>query len=403
MLRQTFKIGLACVAWGVGAAAQEAAPISYEDALTRARALSPDLAAVRARESIVSADVGIAGLLPNPTLIVGSTTQAARLSANVSLPLLVFGQRGAATNAARAELSTAKVETELAWNDVRAATARAFVGMWLAQGTASARAEAAGVVRKLEDAVNGRIQVGAAPRVEGLRIHAERLRADADADEAARRIASSASELGRWIGAPMGEGLQISGEPAVPPNPPPLSSLVAHIDAAPAVRRENADKRAAEARAERERALVRPAMTLDVGLDAWDRTLPATTNYRAQLGVDVPILNQRGPYIEREIMAAHAAGARSSAERARALSSLVVAYRELETTTARTMTLAQGVLPASEAAADATAESYALGHAPLVTVLDAERARIDVRLSLVAARAARALAWIDVEHAVGVP
>ncbi len=402
VLPRALTLGLACVAYAAPAGAQESSPISYEDALVRARALSPDLAASRAREGIAVADLGIAGLLPNPTLIVGSSTQMAKLNAGASVPLLIFGQRGAATRAARAELATVRVETDIAWNDVRAAAARAFVGMWLAESTATARAEAARVVGKLEDAVNGRIEIGSAPVVEGLRIHAERLRADADADEAARHVASAASELGRWIGLPMGAGVKIAGEPAIPANPPALATLVARIDGTPTVRRENADQRAAEARVARERAFVRPAITLDVGADLWDPTVPAT-NYHAGLGIEVPLFNQRGPYIEREISASHAAGARSAAERAHAVSNLVVAYRELETTTARTTTLATGVLPASEAAANATGESYTLGHAPLVTVLDAERARIEVRLSLVAARAARALAWIDVEHAVGVP
>jgi outer membrane protein TolC len=143
-------------------------------------------------------------------------------------------------------------------------------------------------------------------------------------------------------------------------------------------------------------------MTLDLGLDAGDPTLP-TTNYRAQLGVEVPLWHQRGPQIEREVMAGNAAQARANAERAHALSNLLVAFRTFEASTSRAKLLADGVVPAAEAAANATEESYALGRAPLVAVLDAERARIEVRLSLLEARAARAAAWIEVEHAVGVP
>jgi outer membrane protein TolC len=82
---------------------------------------------------------------------------------------------------------------------------------------------------------------------------------------------------------------------------------------------------------------------------------------------------------------------------------LLVAYRAFEATAARTRALEEGVVPAAEAAASATRESYALGRAALVTVLDAERARLDARLSVLEARAARVLAWIDVEHAIGVP
>ncbi len=383
------------------AAAQETLPVAYDDALARARVRAPDVAAARAREHVAQAEVGVAGLAPNPTVLVGTSTQAARLSAGVSLPLLILGQRGAAADAARAELATVKVETEGAWNEVRAATARAFVALWLAEQVAAARGEGAKLVKRVEDAVNGRIDVGSAPPVEGLRVKVERLRADADARDAVAQVASAASELGRWIGSPV-EPYRTAGEAPVPAELPPLQSLLGRVESNPAVRREEADARAAAARVTRERALVRPLMTLDLGLDAADPTLPGTS-YRAQLGVEVPLWHQRGHQIDRETMAGNAARARKQAERAHAAASLIVAYRSLEANAARARALEGEVVPAAEAAANATQESYSLGHAPLIAVLDAERARLDTRLSLLEARAAKAVSWIDVEHAVGAP
>ena len=388
-----------------GPARAEPQPISYEAAIARARSVAPVLAAARAREAVASAEIGIAGLAANPTVLLGTSTQAAKFSATASVPLLILGQRGASARAAEADAATVHVETELAWNDVRSSTARAFVGLWLAESLAVTRTDAAKLVARLEETVTIRIEVGArgaAPKVEGLRVHAERLRADADAQDAVRRVAGSASELGRWIGVPDGGELRAAAEPQVPAEAPPLASLMARIDGAPAIRRENADARAAEARVSRERALVRPAMTLDLGVDAYDPTLP-TTNYRAQLGVEVPLFHQRGYFIERELSAANAARARSAAERARTISDLVVAYRNFEATTERARILGDGVVPAAEAAAVGAEESYSLGYAPLVTVLDAERARIDARTALLEARATRVLAWIDVERALGVP
>ena len=58
-------------------------------------------------------------------------------------------------------------------------------------------------------------------------------------------------------------------------------------------------------------------------------------------------------------------------------------------------------MPAMNAAASASREAYALGHSPLVATLEAERARLEGKLELVAATADRANAWIDVQHAVG--
>jgi outer membrane protein TolC len=376
--------------------------ITYDEALRRARERSPDLAAARARESVANAEIGIASLAPNPTVAIGTTTQTARLSAAVSVPLLILGQRGAAADASRAELATVKVETEVAWNDVRAAAARAFVGLWLAENTATVRSESAELVKKLEDAVTGRISVGSAPEVEGLRVRSERLKAEADAEEARRRVAGAGGELGRWIGTTSDVSFHAVGDPRVPEQVASLATLAARLGTVPTVRREIADAAAAQARAHRERALVRPLMNLDLGVDAFDPTLPAT-NYRAQLGVEVPLFHQRGPLVEREVMAERAARARAGAERAHVAADLLVAYRTFEAMAARTRALEDGVVPAAEAAAGATRESYALGRAALITVLDAERARLDARLSVLEARAARVLAWIDVEHAIGVP
>lgn len=384
-----------------GVAHAQAGRITFDAAIARARAVAPDSAAARAREGIARADVGVARLWLNPTVYFGSSTQAAKLVVGATVPLVILGQRGAAADAARAEVATVHVETELTWNDVRAATARAFVALRLTEDTAFARAEEATVVGKLEAAVRGRIEVGSAPEVEGLRVRAERLRADADAREAAQRVAGAASELGRWLGEPEGRGLRAEGVAPIP-QAPPLADLLARVGAAPAVRREEADVRAAESRVARERALVRPALALDLAAEVGDPTYPAP-NYRGQISIETPLFNQRGPYIERETQAANAARARTVAERARTTADLVVAYRAFEATSARMQALAEGVLPAAEAAANATEESYALGHSPLIAVLDAERARIDARISLLEARAARALAWIDVEHTLGVP
>ena len=285
------------------------------------------------------------------------------------MPLVILGQRGAAADAARAEVATVHVETELTWNDVRAATARAFVALRLTEDTAFARAEEATVVGKLEAAVRGRIEVGSAPEVEGLRVRAERLRADADAREAAQRVAGAASELGRWLGEPEGRGLRAEGVAPIP-QAPPSADLLARVGAAPAVRREEADVRAAESASRASaRSCVRRSLSTSPPKWAIPRIPRRTT--AAEISIETPLFNQRGPYIERETQAANAARARTVAERARTTADLVVAYRAFEATSARMQALAEGVLPAAEAAANATEESYALGHSPLIAVLDA--------------------------------
>jgi outer membrane protein TolC len=278
--------------------AQPEERIAYVQALARARIAAPDIAVAHRREELAQAEVGVAGVYANPVFLAGTATQTARVSLGVSLPLVVFGQRGASIRASEADLATVRVDSEVTWKDVRASTAHAFVFLWAVEQLAIVRTEASGLAQRLETAVVGRVEVGAAPEVEALRVRAERLRAEADAAEAAQLVAAAAADLGHWLGHPRTEGLRAAGEPSVPLAIPQLAELVGRIATNPSVRRENADARAFEAHAEREKALVRPNLVLDLGADVGDPTLPAT-NYRAQIAVDVPLFHQRGAYVQR--------------------------------------------------------------------------------------------------------
>jgi cobalt-zinc-cadmium efflux system outer membrane protein len=398
-LRAAFPIALVVIAATPRPAFAANVPVTYERALELAHDRAPALAVARAREVIARVEVRTSGMYPNPTATIGTSTQAARLSLDASVPVMLFGQRGAAMAAGRAELATVMVETEVTASEVRAASAHAFVTLWLAEGTAHARADAAEISLRLESAVRGRVDVGSAPELEGLRARAERLRAESDAHAAAQLVSAAAADLLRFIG-DLGASVRTDGEPRTPRSPPPLAALEDRIGGAPSVRREEADASAAEARAGRERALARPAFVIGLGVDAYDPTLPGTS-YRAQLGIDVPLLNQRGPLIERELDVAAAARMRGRAEKVSKTSDLRVAYETFSALTERSRAFQEAILPAAEAAARATDESYSLGRAPLLAVLDARRAWLDARLSLLETLASRSNAWIEVERATG--
>jgi outer membrane protein, heavy metal efflux system len=394
----------------VGAAAaaaradETAMRVGLDDALRAARRASPDLAVARARERVAHAEVRAAGQYPNPSVAVGTNTQAARLSGTLTLPLAVFGQIGAAIDAAKADEATSAVDSEVAWNDVRQATVRAYVGLWLAEGVSAARRESAAIAGALEAAVNQRVEVGSAPELDALRVHAEKLRADAEVLQADAEVTAAGGELGLWIGIADGTQLRAAGVPPVPDPPPSLASLADRVDASASVRRERSDERAARARVARERALVRPGMSVDLGADFFDPTFPpGAINYRAQLLVDVPLFNQRGGDIDRAAAQGDVAQARASAARLQATAGLRTAFVTFQAASGREKTLVESVVPAAQSAAKATEEAYTLGRAQLVAVLDAERALIDARVTAIEARAARAVAWADVEHAIGTP
>ena len=392
---------IACAITCASSVHAEVVKIDYRTAVDRARARAPDLVAARAREAPARAAIGVGGTYPNPTFIVGTSTQTALFSGTLTVPLVVFGQIGHARDAARAELATVRADTNVAAADVTTQAAHAFVALWLSERVAEERTVAATIERALELAVQGRVEVGSAPELDALRTHAEQLRADADARASSQLVDAASAALERWIGSNDDTSWRTDGDPFIPAAPPPLASLRASSAENTNVRREQADERAALARASHERSLVAPTLAIDLGVDVADPTLPAT-NFRAALTFDLPIFNHRGSYVERENLLAAAAHARADAERARASSEVVAAYKRFEAATSRAATLKTSVVPASEAAATAIEDAYKLGRATLVMVLDAERARIDTRLALQQARAEQADAWIDVERAAGV-
>jgi cobalt-zinc-cadmium efflux system outer membrane protein len=119
--------------------------------------------------------------------------------------------------------------------------------------------------------------------------------------------------------------------------------------------------------------------------------------------IDVPIFNQRGAYVDREMAQGDVARARVQAVRVQSAAELSSAYVTFQAATAQRETLAGSVVPAARGAAKAIEDAYALGRAQLVAVLDAERSLVDARVLALEAQARRANAWADVEHAMGAP
>jgi outer membrane protein TolC len=373
--------------------------VTYVEVLALARARSPDLAAARAKEGVGRAGVRVAGELPNPTLSVGTYSQTAKLAVDLSLPVLLFGQRDAAIDAAQAELRAIRADTVVTRSDVCWSAAHAFVALWTAERVAEARHDAAAIAARIEQAVGARADAGTAPELDRLRAHAEKLRADAYALDADARVDAAGEALGVWLGIE-GSDLRARGDADVPGSAPSLASLRARVEHNPSLDRDHFDALAALARADHERALARPVLVFDVGANIFDPTLPAT-DLHATLGLEIPIVSWRKPMVDRERAAAAAADAQRAADRTHVDAVLSAAYRLFTSATARASALESGVVPAVDAAATASREAYALGHSPLIAVLEAERARLEAKMELFSAKADRANAWIDIERATG--
>jgi cobalt-zinc-cadmium efflux system outer membrane protein len=352
------------------------------------------------------ADIEVAGARANPTFTVTTARETARLSTGASLPLPLFGQRGAAVRAAASDAEAVDREREVTMNDVRWGATTAWVEVWELTLRARLLGGAADDARRLSAIAGERFSAGSSPRVDVVRATADRVRAEADAESARALVGAAGARLAVWVGADPVTPPAIEGGPGVPARLPPLSQLLGDADRHPALARDEAQRTAARRRVELERRLRLPIVSAELVVSQGDPTLTDArgvqrTDVIAGASFELPILNARGGAIAHAEAQGALADASRSLDAAHLRADLVDAFRRTEAAAARARALGQNVLPSIEEARTMTEESYRAGRADLVRVLEAQRAVIDARLAELDAIAGWARAFADLERAAG--
>ncbi len=387
----------------VGVSLSWAAPsraLTWAEARTAAESRATELQVVGRRADVARADVRAAGMLANPTFTLTTARQSARLSTGVSVPLPLFGQRGTAVRFAEAEAGVVAGEARLTLNDLRWNATVAWIDAWEAAERARLIALAAAEADRLLKITEERFQAGSAPRLDVVRLTADRARARAEADAAVPLVAAAAGRLAVWIGADPMAPPAVSGDPGVPADLPALDQLVEGLGQHPALERDRAQQGAAGRRLELERRLRFPIVSAELVVNQWDSTQPGT-DVIAGAAFELPVLSQRGGAIARAEAQRGLAEATSSLDAAHLRAELADAFHRTRAGASRARTIGRSALPAMEEARAMTEESYRAGRADLVRVLEAERAVLDLRLAEREAIAAWSRSFADLERAVG--
>ncbi len=183
--------GIGCVALPPAVAAQDAEALTLERALALAGARS-NARAVGPRADVETAEALVtqAGLRPNPEVsfeaenIAGtgpySGTQSSEYTVSAGLPLELGGKRGARLDAARADLTVARLQEQLALADIGLLVRQRYVSAVAAQ----ARAELAQGVfdrsRELARVAQVLVEAGREPPLRALRAESELAEAEAE-------------------------------------------------------------------------------------------------------------------------------------------------------------------------------------------------------------------------------
>ena len=377
-------------------------PLTLAAAFAAARARNLEYRAALLGRGLREAEVRTAGLYPNPDLSFEVSRDAPHKVLSLDVPIDVV-RRGRRLALAREQGALADIDDRAALLALRRAVRAGYHGLLAADEEASLARSMRDVAARLRDAAQARFDTGAAPRLEAMQAELGVARAVADLDLAEAGRAAALAELNALLDRPPAAALVLAPAEASGPRLPSPEEAVATAAAG------NTELQAAErevAIEERRRSLFKaerlPAPVLSVGA-VFDAPGEFDVGGRAALSLAVPLFSRnqgeiagslvrssqaqlRRASLRREVEArAHAALGRAAAQRARAES-----YRKT-------------LLPTATQIEALAEESYRLGRAGLLSVLDAQRALRDVRAEATAAQLAEQSALADLEDVLGGP
>jgi len=383
------------------------------DLLAVAEVRNPDLAADRKDLDLASVAVEEAGLLPNPTGVVGwedwrprdgATVGRMERTMGVRLPLVVGGRIGAATSVAGMQREAAACRYAWRRREVLGEVKGAFVALLAARGSLGLARESRDIARGLRDLAEERFRAQVAPEMEVLKAGVHLAEAETGVRQTETGLAVALGRLRALLGGAEIPEDRCAGELAsrfaLPPGEDPGSWIEASHPLLEAARRsrEAAELGVALARAE---AVPDFGLELAAGVGAGDDAIVAGT-----LEFPLPVFHRNQPRIAAAEARVLQAGLRVEAVRNDLRYRLSVAHREFLAAEDRVKSYEEEILPRARKALEQTGEGYRQGKFGFLEVLDAQRTLAEARSAHVAALSdmnARALemetlAGVSLEH-----
>jgi cobalt-zinc-cadmium efflux system outer membrane protein len=260
-------------------------------ALELTGASSPSIDAASAGVRSTEAARSVAGLRPNPSIVVETENVAgsgqyrgvrsAETTAGLQLPLELGGKRSARIAVADARGYRARVASAVALADLRLAVTQAYIEAVTAERRLATAREQAAIAAESSHAAQVRVRAGRASPIEEQRADVLRINAEAAVERAERTLAVARANLERRVGQPVTGPLdtawfdRIGGYgPMAPVDPGSTLAMVAA----------QADVATADAQVR----LARSQRVPDITLSASARRLAATNDIAAVLGVSIP-------------------------------------------------------------------------------------------------------------------
>jgi outer membrane protein, heavy metal efflux system len=372
-----------------------AATLSLGDARALADRRNGGLLAAQAAIDVARAGVESAGQLANPTLSASYGKDDPKLQVGLDVRAPVFGQRGAAIASAGAQVQVAEADAGVERARLHAAVRRVYSASWAASEQARLATEAAAIAKDLAQLVAERFRTGSAARIEVEQSALASSRAAQDKLDRDAEAIASRRELEAAIGAPV-DGLEPPPRPAVSSEEDLLRRARNH----PELQTLRLQEEAALAKADEERAAIRPLPTLSMIAQRFEDPT-VSFGLRAGIAFDLPLLSWNRGRVHEQEQTAHRAQLLAQATLQRLDGQVRAARARWQAASARAGFYSGAFLESARRVLDMARAGYRIGRTSLIAVLQAQNdlSSASSRALDAALEAQRALA--DLEEAVG--
>lgn len=376
--------------------------LELDQVIDRVLRENPSMLAIRQDEAAASALALQASLRPNPSLSYDHQ-RIPRLnnaySAGLSIPVEVFGQRGARMNAADFATRAARADIRKAETDLRGLAIQAFLDVVSAQDRLELARAAQALADRSTDVAQRRVQAGRASPVEEQRARITQGTTRVELSQAMVQLQAARALLSSLWGQSQPTAFSVSLPSAEIAPGPAKENLEQQIQASPILARARAevDHRQSLIRLARAEAAPETAINLGTG------TLIETGQRANSIGlsISIPIFNRNQGNIQEAQVRLNQASQQLVAAETGLRTEVGQAMVRLNAARQQTDLAKREIIPEATRTLDASTRGYELGRFSLLEVLDSQRALFTARAQLLVALSDAYKASSDLERLLG--
>tara|TARA_R110001583_G_C5669315_1_gene410564 strand:- start:10179 stop:11498 length:1320 start_codon:yes stop_codon:yes gene_type:complete len=376
--------------------------LTLTEAIERAMASNPALAAQRREVAARQGERVQAGLLPNPSLsmLLEDTRSATRTTTiQIDQRIELGGKRSARVDVAAGSVNAADADLAARTLVVRSEVAAAFYAVLAGQERVALTDELVVLAGRALNAATKRVAAGKAAPLEASRAKIAEASARIEQSQAQTALAVQRRRLAAtWVGSDDDFG-RVTGQTVTGAVAMPWPQLLSRLEQAPQMLSARHALERSQSAVVLERAKRTPDLTVSLG------NIRAEEVGRNQaligLSIDIPLFDRNQGNIIAATQRAGVAADEVDALRAKLQADLFEAYQHLQVAQQSATTLEADVVPAALSAFRAAVIGFELGKFSFLDVLDAQRSLSQARSRYIETLAEVSRAVTQIERVIG--